>query len=62
MALPAALGLSQGFSNVDLNCAASCRGEACVAEQTLNLCSQGNKWRFVPVVRSHLQDWFTMIR
>lgn len=35
MALPAGLGLSQGFSNVNLNCAVSCRGEACVAQQTL---------------------------
>lgn len=43
MALPAALGLSQGFSNVDLNC----------AEQTL-VWSQGNEWRFVSFVRTHI--------
>lgn len=35
MTLPAHLGFSQGFSNVDLNCAVSCKGKACLGERTL---------------------------
>lgn len=35
MTLPAHLGFSQGFNNVDLNCAVSCKGKACLGEWTL---------------------------